>query len=341
MSALSQFFDEFLPLIDSDLRAVLAPRLEAPPVFYRMLHYHMGWVDAEGQAIHPVGGKRIRPAMCLLICRAVCGDHTPARPPAAAIELVHNFSLLHDDIEDQSPLRRNRPTAWSIWGEKQAINAGDAMFALAHLAIPRIAANHVDRAIQSRMVEIIDETSVELTRGQHLDIAFEDQDHITVDDYLNMIDGKTASLIAATAQLGALAGGADEKGQKQYRDFGRSLGMAFQARDDMLDIWGDPTLTGKEEAHDIIQRKKSLPVVFGLERSSELRSLYADPHPFDGKAVHHAVGLLESVGALEFVNELARQYSDETIAHLEAVSPSGGAGQALFELVGQLLQRER
>jgi geranylgeranyl diphosphate synthase type I len=340
MSSLSQHFDEFLPLIASDLRTVLAPRTEAPPLFYRMLYYHMGWVDAGGRSIRPEGGKCIRPVLCLLVCKATCGDHTPARPAAAAIELIHNFSLLHDDIEDQSPLRRNRPTVWSIWGEKQAINAGDAMFALAHLAIPRLGANHIDRAVQSRMVEIVDETSIELTCGQHLDIAFEDQDRITIDDYLSMIGGKTATLVAAAAHLGALAGRAEDIDQNHYRAFGQSLGMAFQVCDDMLDIWGDPALTGKQAAHDIVQRKKSLPVVYGLERSPELRALYADPQPFDEGAVRRAVDLLENVGAREVVDDLARQYSDETIAHLEAANPSGDAGEALFELVHQLLHRE-
>ncbi len=340
MSTLSQFFDEFMPLIESDLRAVLAPRPEAPPLFDRMLQYHMGWVDADGQAIHPEGGKCIRPVLCLLICKATSGDHTPARPAAAAIELIHNFSLIHDDIEDRSPLRRNRPTLWSIWGEKQAINAGDAMFALAHLAISHFPAGDVSHVMQARMLEIIDATSLDLTRGQYLDMDFEVRDGITIEDYLTMIRGKTAALITAAAQLGALAGGADDIGQNHYRAFGESLGMAFQACDDMLDVWGDPALTGKQAAHDIVQRKKSLPVVYGLERSSELRDLYADPQPFDEGTVRRAVSLLDSVGAREVVDRLARQYSDETITHLEAASPLGDAGEALFELVNQLLHRE-
>lgn len=341
MPVLLQFFDDFLPLIESDLRDVLAPRSDVPSLFYRMLHYHMGWVDADGQAIRPEGGKCIRPVLCLLVCRAACGDHTPARPAAAAVELIHNFSLLHDDIEDQSPLRRNRPTVWSIWGEKQGINAGDAMFALAHLAIPRLAANRIDRAVQSRMVEIIDETSVELTCGQHLDMEFENREEISIEDYLMMIGGKTAALISAAAHLGALAGEAGDTGQDHYRAFGKNLGMAFQVRDDMLDIWGDPALTGKQTARDIVQRKKSLPVVYGLERSPELRALYADPQPFDEGAVRRAVGLLESIGARDVVDGLAQQYSDETISYLEAASPSGEAGEALFELVAQLLHRKR
>lgn len=340
MPVLSQFFDEYLPLIASDLRSVLDPRTEAPPLFYRMLHYHMGWVDADGKSIHPEGGKCIRPVLCLLVCKSTCGDHNPARPAAAAVELIHNFSLLHDDIEDQSLLRRNRRTVWSIWGEKQAINAGDAMFALAHLAIPRLSNNHVDRTTQACTLEIIDATSLELTRGQHLDIEFEVSEGIAIEDYLNMIGGKTAALLAAAAHLGALTGGADAPTQTHYRAFGENLGMAFQVRDDMLDIWGDPALTGKEAAHDIVQRKKSLPVVYGLERSAELRSLYADPRLFDEGTVRHVVDLLESVGARDYVDELARHYSDETIAHLEAAGPLGDAGEALFELVGQLLHRE-
>ncbi|MBN1311168.1 MAG: polyprenyl synthetase family protein [Anaerolineae bacterium] len=340
MSPLSQFFDKFLPIIQSDLRTVLAPSAQAPELFYRMLHYHMGWVDWDGQPIPPAGGKCIRPVLCLLTCQSVCHDYTPARPAAAAIELIHNFSLLHDDIEDRSLLRRNRPTVWNVWGEQQAINAGDAMFALAHLAIPRLVAGDVDGALSARMLEIIDETCLDLTRGQHLDIQFETGDTVTTDDYLSMIGSKTAALIATAAHLGALAGSADASVQVHYRAFGKNLGLAFQVLDDVLDIWGDPALTGKRAANDIYQRKKTLPVLYAMQHSPELRAIYAEKEAFDEQTVERAVELLDSVDARSYAEELARQYSTQTIEYLKSTRPGGEAGEALFELVDRLLHRE-
>lgn len=338
---LSTFFDSYLPLIEADLQTVLAPPAGSPPLFYRMLHYHMGWVGPDGEPGQANGGKRIRPVLCLLACNASGGETDAARPPAAAVELIHNFSLLHDDIQDRSPLRRNRPTAWSIWGEAQAINAGDTLFTLAHLAIPRLAEGRLTGETQARMLTIADETCLELTCGQHLDMLFEERDDVGVDEYLEMIRGKTAALLSAAARLGALAAGAGEDVQAHYAGFGRCLGMAFQVRDDILDIWGDPSLTGKEAAIDIRQRKKSLPVLYGLERSAALRDLYASPAPFDDAQVQQAVSLLGEAGARDYAESLAERYSDETLEHLDAAQPQGEAGQALYALVDRLLHRDR
>ena len=338
---LSDFFDRYLPLVEDDLRAVLAPPAGSPPLFYRMLHYHMGWVDGDGNERPASSGKRIRPVLCLLCAEAAGGDAGRARPPAAAVELIHNFSLLHDDVQDASPTRRSRPTVWSIWGEAQAINAGDALFALAHLAIPRLAGGRLDGDTQIRMTAILDETCLELTRGQHLDMSFEQRDDVPVAEYLDMIEAKTAALLGASAHLGALAAGVDEPVQAHYQNFGACLGMAFQALDDVLDIWGDPSVTGKEAAIDIRQRKKSLPVLYGLERSDPLRELYADPAPFDEAEVAEAIRLLDGAGARDYAESLARQYSAQTLEHLEAAAPQGDAAAALHSLVEMLLHRDR
>lgn len=341
MTLLADRFASYLPVIEADLRTVLTPPEDAPELFYRMLHYHMGWVDASGQLANGDQGKRIRPVLALLSCESVCGSMQPARPAAAAIELVHNFSLLHDDIQDRSPTRRSRPTVWAIWGEAHAINAGDALFALARLAIPRLAGPQADPAVMLRTLEIFDEICLDLTRGQYLDLSFEPRDQVSTDEYLHMIGGKTAAMLAAAPHLGALAAGASPDRQAHYRAFGHNLGMAFQALDDVLDIWGDPALTGKEAAVDIYQRKKSLPVLYGLERSPALRDLYAQPGPFDQAAVSQAIALLDEAEARQYAEHLALLYSERTISHLEAAEPQGEAGQALFELVDYLLARDR
>lgn len=340
MDILSPFFERFLPIIEDDLKLVLRPPDHSPPLFYRMLHYHMGWVDQAGQPAQADRGKRIRPVLCLLSSEATNGDHRPGGPSAAAVELLHNFSLLHDDIEDRSPTRRGRPTLWCIWGEAQAINAGDALFALAHLAIPRLTPTEYDQSLVAMLMQTLTETCLELTRGQHLDLVFETRDHVSMDDYLGMIAGKTAALISAAAHMGSSAAGADPAIQAHYRAFGENLGMAFQVRDDILDIWGDPTVTGKEIATDIRQRKKSLPVLYALERSDELHDLYTDPTSFDGATIARAITLLDQFGAREYAEELVQQYSNQTLFHLEAASPQGDAGQALYELVHTLLHRD-
>jgi geranylgeranyl diphosphate synthase type I len=227
-----------------------------------------------------------------------------------------------------------------IWGLEQAINAGDAMFALAYLAIPRLAASDADPAILNRLTCTLGETLLELTRGQHLDMMFEKRSTVTSEDYLNMISGKTAALIAASAQMGALAAGADDLQQEHYRAFGQNLGLAFQVLDDVLDIWGDPALTGKKEAVDIYDRKKSLPVLYALERSADLHQLYDLDQPMTDERVKEVITLLDSIEARPYAEHLARQYSEATLAELEAASPSGQAGDVLYEMVDYLLKRK-
>ncbi len=339
MASLAEYTTRLLPIVEQDLRNVLTPGDGFPPLFYRMLHYHMGWVDAEGEPVDDGRAKRVRPLLTLLTCEAVCGSHDQGRSSAAAVELIHNFSLLHDDIQDGSPLRRNKPTAWTLWGLEQGINAGDAMFALAHLAIPRLAGPASDPAVLVRLLQILDETCLDLTRGQHLDMSFETRDDVSAAEYLDMISGKTAALIAAAAQMGALSGGASDDEAEHYRAFGRNLGLAFQVLDDILDIWGESDVIGKESAVDIRERKKTLPVLYGLARSEELQDVYAAEVMTEEK-VRHAVRLLAEVEAREYAEAVAQDYSRQTVSHLEALSPDHAAGEALYELVDSLLNRD-
>ena len=293
----------------------LSPRRgEGPPDrFYGMMHYHMGWLDTELQPASVAGnGKRIRPLLCLLSCQAAAaqgagergsggaGENLSPLPPcppapllapsaasgqawqqalpaAAAIELLHNFSLIHDDIEDASPSRRGRDTLWKIWGVAQAINSGDAMFALSHLALNGLVDGGVDAAVVVHALRRFDETCVRLTQGQHADMDFESRDEVSVAEYMEMITGKTAVLLSLCAELGALIGGASGAVVEHYAAFGRDLGLAFQVKDDILGIWGDEARIGKSAATDIATRKKTLPVLYALSRSPALRRLYRQP----------------------------------------------------------------
>ncbi|WP_374685568.1 polyprenyl synthetase family protein [Promineifilum sp.] len=340
---LSTFSAAFLPAVEAEMRAVLradgADAGLADP-FYGMMHYHMGWAD---EALQPAGGnsgKRIRPILCLLACAAAGGDWRQAVPAAAAIEILHNFSLVHDDIEDDSPTRRGRRTLWTLWGQPQAINTGDGMFALAHLALGRLAERGVPPATVVRALRHFDETSVALTRGQHADMTFETRPAVAVAEYVAMITGKTAVLVALCAELGALVAGADDARVSHFAAFGLNLGLAFQVQDDILGIWGDEALTGKSAATDITTRKKTLPVLYALERSAALRELYDAPAEDDRTFVRRAVALLDEAGARAYAVERAADYSDEALAHLAAARPVEPGAAALRQLTDMLLRRD-
>jgi geranylgeranyl diphosphate synthase type I len=205
---LNQFFQEMLPAIEAEMKAVLQADGRSSDDFYGMMHYHMGWTDEQFQPAQVKSGKRIRPILCLLTCAAAGGDWRQALPAAAAVEILHNFSLIHDDIEDASLTRRGRTTMWQIWGQELAINSGDAMFALAHVALGRLLERGVDAATVVQALRRFDETSVRLTQGQHADMSFEKRDQVSVDEYIEMITGKTAVLLSLCAQLGALTSAA-------------------------------------------------------------------------------------------------------------------------------------
>ena len=338
---LNQLAGQYLPAIEAEMRSVLRADAAAaePDLYYGMMHYHMGWVD---QAMHQApgnSGKRIRPLLCLLVCAAAGSDWQQALPAAAAVEILHNFSLVHDDIEDVSPTRRGRATVWTLWGQPQAINTGDGMFALAHLAMARLADRGVDPAVVVRAIRRFDETCVELTQGQYADMSFETRGAVHVDEYKAMIRGKTAVLIALCCELGALIAGAEPDTVGHYATFGLELGLAFQIQDDLLGIWGDETATGKSASTDLTTRKKTLPVLYGLERSGALRQLYEQANS-DGEFVLEATRLLEEAGAKDYTLQQAAHHTAGALAHLEAARPRGQAATALHELTDMLLRRD-
>jgi geranylgeranyl diphosphate synthase type I len=324
--------------LDAEMRRVLQYP-DQTDAFWGMLHYHMGWVDAELQPEQVYAGKQIRPLLVMLACQAAGGDWRQAVPAAAAIELVHNFSLIHDDIEDHSPTRRGRETVWKIWGMEQAINAGDALFSLSHLGMSALLERGVPAQTVVMALRRFDETCVHLTQGQQADMAFESRDIVTVDEYLAMITGKTAVLIQLCTELGARIAGQDEATIEHYAQFGRNLGLAFQMQDDILGIWGQESRIGKSASTDITTRKKTLPVLYGLQESASLRALYLQEETGE-QFVASAISLLEAAGAREFAAEKANTYSNNAIEHLQAAQPGKEGGRALFALTNFLLQRD-
>jgi geranylgeranyl diphosphate synthase type I len=314
-------------------------RLDSPRTkpFHEMLTYHMGWTG-EGAGADATG-KRIRPLL-LLLCTAACGaDWQSALPAAAAVELVHNFSLVHDDIQDNSDKRRGRPTTWVKWGMPMAINVGDALFVMSNQAIIDLKQNY-PAEIVVRAAEILHNTCLELTRGQFLDMSYEERDDLGVDDYWPMVAGKTAALLSACCHIGALLGGADEAKQEAYRSFGHYLGLAFQVQDDILGIWGDEALTGKSAASDLVEGKNSLPVLAGLSANGKFAARWKQG-PIPSREVEEVARLLSNEGGYSTAYEAAKQMTDLALLNLYEADSQGTAGEALFELADKLLKRKQ
>lgn len=324
-------------VLNQELHRLVDRFLPGPPDLDLMLRYHLGWVDEHGHSADFYPGKQIRPLLLLLCAEIAGGDWHQAVPAAAAVELLHNFSLIHDDIEDGSALRRGRPTLWKIWGVPMAINAGDTLFVIAHAVLEALVDSGVSARCFFDVFRIFEGVNLGLTRGQHMDMSFEHRADVPVAEYLDMIAGKSALLIAGSAELGAVIAGLSAPEAARYRGFGHSLGMAFQIRDDVLGIWGDPADTGKSVATDLLSRKKSLPVLCGMERSPEFREYYRRS-PGEGEDLSFALRCLESVGAREFSVSYEERYAQEASLAL-ALMPECGARDVLGGVVSMLLGR--
>jgi geranylgeranyl diphosphate synthase type I len=339
-SSLEPFLARFLPPLEAEMRIVVQSADPRQAALFGMLHYHLGWADASFNPCHTETGKHIRPVLCLLSCETCGGDWEQALPAASAVELLHNFSLIHDDIEDGDRTRRGHPTVWALWGEAQAINAGDALFALAQLALLRLAGRGVPATTVVTAQTLFNEACMALTGGQHLDIGFESRDAVPVADYLAMIEGKTAALVACACELGALVAAAPQDRRASLRAFGRHLGLAFQMRDDILGVWGDPAVTGKPVGADIARRKKTLPILHGLAQSEALRALFAQKELTEAD-VRRATALLDETSSRAFAEGLAQEHHHRALAALEEANLQGCAAQALHDLTQALLNREK
>lgn len=329
--------DEMLLAIESALQLAVSSLGEAGGgPLPEMLAHHFGW---EQDTNHP-GGKRLRPLLALLTCQASGGDWHAALPAAASLELIHNFSLVHDDIQDRSATRRNRPTLWSLWGDPQAINAGDALFALARRTSYRLRELGLDAETVLQVQRELDDACLELTIGQHLDLAFEGRAEIELDSYLRMVQAKTASLLAASAAAGAYVGGAPAESVDAYREYGRNLGIAFQIHDDVLGIWGDPEVTGKPAGDDLLSHKISFPVLIGLQDAPAFRELWSSGRT-DPATLQAMTEALIASGADQKARQAATEHSGRARDCLRSAAPRPPAAQELEELVSRLLERAR
>ena len=320
--------------IETDLRSSLQPLQEAvaKPIA-EMVTHHMGW-DLPGAE-----GKRIRPTFTLLCCGAVSGQWQSALPAASAIEWIHNFSLIHDDIQDQSATRRGRETVWTRNGVAQAINVGDAVFGLARLTTHRLMDLGISPVSLVQIQGLLDQACLDLTIGQYLDMDFEQRTNVQSDEYMHMIANKTGALLFAACAAGAVIGGADEAQLSLYGEFGRNVGLAFQMYDDLLGIWGDTSSTGKPAGDDIRSRKKTLPVLYGIESSERVRNLWEGSLSSD-EQIANMIQALEEAGAETYVLGQATQFTQKALSSLQQAQPLQPYADQLETLALQLLRRQ-
>ncbi len=339
--ALPTAFDKYRPVFEADLKASIGDR---DLFLYDMLRYHMGWVDERGRPTNGSWGKGLRPMMCLLACEAIGGDWRKALPAAVALELVHNFSLIHDDIQDGDKERRHRATVWYLWGRAQAINAGDSLKGLGTLTLlQRGVDNHPPEKLFAA-VEALEKACLEMIEGQYLDISYEKRASTTIDEYLDMVSKKTGALMECSFYLGALLGSDVPETIERFQRCGRDLGLVFQIRDDILGVWGKEEATGKPIAADIKRKKKCLPVVYALQAAGGpdrkvLRRLYGKRTTSDGE-VEEILDILARLDAGSYCQTMAQEYRDRALRELEGVELSPSMQSDLEQLADFLLERE-
>jgi geranylgeranyl diphosphate synthase type I len=305
--------------------------------FLEILTYHMGWTgDGAGPGTR---GKRIRSLLVLLVTTACGHDWHSSLPAASAVELIHNFSLIHDDIEDGSTTRRGRTTVWEKWGIPMAINAGDALFSLANLSMMDLLSFHPQEMVL-KASNFLFSSCLNLTHGQFLDMDYQEKDAITLDDYWEMIEGKTASLISTTCVLGALLGGADNETIEHYKKFGLNLGLAFQIQDDYLGIWGEEEITGKSATSDILNKKKTFPVIFCLEKGGKFSEQWKTDYEILSDR-QKLITLLEEEGSLTYTQETIRHLTSLAFEYLYKANPQEPSRSELSHILKDLEGRNK
>lgn len=338
-----------LEAIEKELQRQVA-RLDQPRTkqFHEMLTYHMGWTG-EGAGVEATG-KRIRPLLVLLSSasfglierkdeKEIDRYWLHAKSAASAIELIHNFSLVHDDIQDNSDKRRGRNTVWVNWGAPMAINVGDALFVIANQAILDLAEYYTAEVV-IKAAGILNNSCLDLTRGQFLDMSYEERSDLGIDEYWPMVGGKTSALLAACTHIGALLGNASEAEQEAYRLFGWHLGLAFQVQDDILGIWGDELITGKSAASDLVEGKNSLPVLYGLGKQGKFAERWAQGS-ITASEVKDVAMQLEIEGGKKYAEEVSIKETQKALAYLDQANPRGEAGEAMHQLANMLLKRKQ
>lgn len=285
-----------------------------------------------------IAGKRVRPVLCLMGNELFGEIKQDAYHLAAAVELFHNFTLVHDDIMDKAPLRRGKPTVHAVHGEPTALLGGDVMMVVAYDYL-----NKIDAGYLKKVLFLFNKTAKEVCEGQQLDMDFEKLEQVSLDDYLHMIALKTSVLLASSLQLGAMIGGASEGNQQHLYEFGKNLGIAFQVQDDYLDAFGDPEKFGKQVGGDIQSNKKTFLMIHALDtaKGAMLDELHQLLKGDDHEKVEKVLSIYKACGVDRWANELKEQYLQKALLHLEEIAVSKDRKTTLVELAHYLIKRDK
>lgn len=307
----------------------------------------MGWQEIDGTDSIATGGKRMRPTLAMLAADAVGGDLERATPIAVALEYVHNFSLIHDDLEDMDRMRHHRPTVWAVWGKPAAIISGNAMLKIADGAVWKLRAVGVEDSIALEVEAELTQQYLKMMEGQYLDISFETEESVSVPQYLDMIERKTGALIEASIYLGGLVGprtGPNRQKATALKAIGHELGRIFQIRDDVLGIWGGKE-TGKPVGADIKRKKKALPAIHALNMSygasaSRIRDIFRTQDDLNEKDIHEVLEIMESLKTQDYCQSMAAERWMDCKQMIESLNLSGQTAKEFTELGEFLLVRE-
>lgn len=330
-------------IADRELSQTLEMRANGPTKdLYNMLRYFMGYLDEKGEPIAGKSGKRFRPSLSLLVADAY-GARDMALEAAVAIELFHNFSLIHDDVEDHDEYRRNRPTVWKLWGINHAINSGDVQSLIASEWIVR-AAQHAD--VGAPLAKLLVQAFIEVGEGQYLDFELTDvslgDTAVSEERYLLMIEKKSGALVRASVEAGGVAAGKDDAERALLREYGLSLGMAYQIADDYRSLWATQAQTGKDALGDIREHKRTLPFLYAYtevvgDMRDRLRDLYSLSRQLVDEEIHEALQIIEKTGAKTKTLTILRSYVDHAKAAGEALALPEEAREILLGTIDLLV----
>lgn len=329
------FKEKVFDVLEKDMRALLSEDSD----LFRKASYNFGFVDKDLRPCSDSSGKMFRPLLLLSLVSAYSGNFKRAIPLASAIQIFHNFSLVHDDIEDNDPLRRGRATAWALWGIPEGLNIGDFIFNLSFKSALRI-----ETPFLKRSLEMLVSSFEKVVEGQQMDIGFERLrlGKVSEEEYLKMISGKSASLISVSCALGAYLARKSESVIVRAAEFGMNLGLAYQIYDDYMGLWGEETKTGKKTGSDIYKKKKSFPVIRGYKKSQEtekslLEKIYAQEEISEDQALD-IVGILERAGTKKQTIELFDKYKEEALSDLKKLELDGQWQKYFEDIVNNLMR---
>ncbi len=343
--AVLQIFDKYVPIIDSEIGGLLENQENHQ--MYRTMEYFLGYRDEKLNKIEEYAGKRFRSGTCLLLA-----DYynvlSQALPVATSIEIFHNFTLIHDDIEDNDELRRGRPTVWKLWGLNQAINTGDAQLALCYIELLKYLKTNPKKGL--KVQELLYENYLKVAEGQHMDIKLAESSlnnpYVTSDNYMDMIYKKSATLVGVSTKAAGLVAELKDAENQTLWDYGVNLGLAYQLSDDLISIWGKAENTGKNEAKDLSEKKKTLPVIYlhnklGDSDKKDLEDIYSQPGELENKEVNRIKELLTKNGAHDYVWEKMIEKIELSNRAIEKLSLSNQQKETLLSINRTLIPSKK